>query len=734
MSVSKNTVYVRVIEKGPKGDSGLSTIEAQQAAAEAVAAKDVIVATGAAVKESELVIVGAANTIAANANIAVEKAGEATQAAEEVAATKLEVESAANTVITNKNIVVGAVSDAEGLITQIATDKTQLTEDRELILQTKTEILADKQIVVDAKDAVVADVATAVASAQIATDKAAIAEDRATVVTNLANAFGDVSGVVAQTSAAVAQANLAVTNAVAAKDQALAASNAALIQSGVYETEALGRAAVANGVAFKVQGTGDVAAYEYRRTSASASVLIGSYPSAKVVSDITTMIYSKPEEDLLSLVDENGGIVMRVSEDGGLHLTGLENSIQDTLTNLSSSATVSEGVAGVSQNDLLVMVDPFENVVMRLDGRGDFHLPKINGGIQDAVLRNGPQFSNGVRRTPKHFFSKETNDYVAALTASANGMAPVPLNLMPGVYTVPNSFVNSFSLTLPTERLSIDTPYYKDDKVVHPYLIEFYNTFLGYRYLFTINPYTVEPHENPVVYGSNDLKKFDMLEGFQQPLDTPPPGGFSSDTGLTYDPTTGELICFWRITRRPDDGLVWTSYWHSKTKDGRNWTPKHKFFDDVENEVDGLTSPAFLFDPKRDIWHMWNVSIAGKVSHRTAPTLDGPWTARADLPSVGATIPWHIEVKWVGDKMVMLINKRDPDSNFFFAISEDGENWQFGETPLFATPQEALYKATFVPVIDDTGIYLDILWTTNHSPDPDKIRRLYHAQTNKITL
>ena len=36
---------------------------------------------------------------------------------------------------------------------------------------------------------------------------------------------------------------------------------------GVYETEAAGRAAVADGQAFKVQGSGDVAAYEYRRTN-----------------------------------------------------------------------------------------------------------------------------------------------------------------------------------------------------------------------------------------------------------------------------------------------------------------------------------------------------------------------------------------------------------------------------------------------------------------------------------
>ena len=52
-----------------------------------------------------------------------------------------------------------------------------------------------------------------------------------------------------------------------------------MIQDGVYTTEALGRAAVADGQAFKVEGSGNVAAYEYRRTNSTTSVLIATYPS-----------------------------------------------------------------------------------------------------------------------------------------------------------------------------------------------------------------------------------------------------------------------------------------------------------------------------------------------------------------------------------------------------------------------------------------------------------------------
>jgi len=68
-----------------------------------------------------------------------------------------------------------------------------------------------------------------------------------------------------------------------ARDVALTAKEAALIQAGVYATEAAGRAAVADGQAFKVQGSGDVAAFEYRRVSAAASTLIASYPASAAV-------------------------------------------------------------------------------------------------------------------------------------------------------------------------------------------------------------------------------------------------------------------------------------------------------------------------------------------------------------------------------------------------------------------------------------------------------------------
>ena len=93
---------------------------------------------------------------------------------------------------------------------------------------------------------------------------------------SLANEFPNASDNAAATAADRVQTGLDVIATTSARD-------AALIQAGVYTTEAAGRAAVADGQAFKVQGSGDVAAYEYRRTNSTTSVLIATYPSVGAV-------------------------------------------------------------------------------------------------------------------------------------------------------------------------------------------------------------------------------------------------------------------------------------------------------------------------------------------------------------------------------------------------------------------------------------------------------------------
>ncbi|OXI36779.1 hypothetical protein [Burkholderia aenigmatica] len=112
-------------------------------------------------------------------------------------------------------------------------------------------------------------------------------------------------------SLAASAAKSAESSAAAAQ----AASVAALIQPGVYADEPTGRAAVADGQAFKVQGDGDkIAALEYRRIDASHSVLIAEYPSAQIALAVD-MSYVDPDT-AFRRVDEDGYVLDEVKANG----------------------------------------------------------------------------------------------------------------------------------------------------------------------------------------------------------------------------------------------------------------------------------------------------------------------------------------------------------------------------------------------------------------------------------
>jgi len=127
---------------------------------------------------------------------------------------------------------------------------------------------------------------------------------------SLANEFPNASDNAAATAADRVQTGLDVIATNASAVVAEAARDAALIQSGVYETEALGRAAVADGQAFKVQGSGNVAAYEYRRIDSTTSVLIATYPSSAVVNAVSDWFDFVPSRNLYDKTNAVDGMLM----------------------------------------------------------------------------------------------------------------------------------------------------------------------------------------------------------------------------------------------------------------------------------------------------------------------------------------------------------------------------------------------------------------------------------------
>lgn len=103
-------------------------------------------------------------------------------------------------------------------------------------------------------------------------------------------------------------------NAAIFRDSAILAQSAAssaLIQAGVYTDEVAGRAAVLDGQAFKIQGSGAVAAYEYRRINAGASVLIGTYPSASALAGAKLSSGELMGQYTVAGQDFNGSVFVR---------------------------------------------------------------------------------------------------------------------------------------------------------------------------------------------------------------------------------------------------------------------------------------------------------------------------------------------------------------------------------------------------------------------------------------
>jgi hypothetical protein len=127
------------------------------------------------------------------------------------------------------------------------------------------------------------------------------------------------ANVAAAAAAAVAAAATYVVEAETARDEAVAAADAALIGAGVYVDEPTGRAAVANGVAFKVQGAGHVAAFEYRRIDASSSSLVATYPAKGYVDDVRATSASFSGSGVYPLAtDRNGKVLLGYDEDTDL--------------------------------------------------------------------------------------------------------------------------------------------------------------------------------------------------------------------------------------------------------------------------------------------------------------------------------------------------------------------------------------------------------------------------------
>lgn len=223
---------------------------------------------------------------------------------------------------------------------------------------------------------------------------------------------------VAATAADRVQTGLDRTQTGADVVAAAAARDAALIQAGVYTTEPLGRAAVADGVAFKVQGSGEVAAYEYRRVDASSSTLIATYPSSAALSfvDRSTEYFVYGGQALEAIVDSAGRTLAAWLFDGILRAKlGLQVDSTSPIT-LTFSPTTGLTTVSLTTASLLTA----EQYI---------GANKVIGGLTDANLRAYlAMFEDGRTYIPKLLVDTLTSTGV--ITATAVTLSGVDLSTM----------------------------------------------------------------------------------------------------------------------------------------------------------------------------------------------------------------------------------------------------------------------------------------------------------------
>lgn len=145
--------------------------------------------------------------------------------------------------------------------------------------------------------------------------------------------------------------------------------------------------------------------------------------------------------------------------------------------------------------------------------------------------------------------------------------------------------------------------------------------------------------EDPFVYGSNDRMNWTFLGNTPQPLDVKPAttGAYNSDTFITHDPATGDLIVGYELCPEDNTSSAGGAAILSSTFAGRRTATlgrPAKIFR-IQASVNILLSPTVIYDPVSGLWHMWTLQRPN-MHHWTAPSISGPWTQDAATVSIAS--------------------------------------------------------------------------------------------------
>ncbi|MDQ9009044.1 hypothetical protein RFI36_04630 [Acinetobacter gerneri] len=507
--------------------------------------------------------------------------------------------------------------------------------------------------------------------------------------------------------------------------------------SKFYATLALANADIANiGIKDKVE-IGEVAngGTWYKATAGATTLTKSPYDplaQAKLYADSKTESFKKNSaESLFDFNDSEKNTVAKILANGDLVLANLgDEGISEHIKNLRSVA------ANASENQsILELRDLDGNLVFNFTDSGDLI---FGGGESLKALAN--KEGDSVVRIPSRY--ELLTDEFNLLVSSYRNLShisdlPIPIGLCGQKFKISNKtdFLN-LKISQP-ERIKINTPYFADDHIVHPFLCNFYREFRGFKHLLILTPYqnTQDIFENPCVYGSNDLLNFELLSDMPQPIYERYPGSYNynSDSFGIYDHTTGEFCVCWR------NGSTANGFdlWMSKTIDGITWTERERLTP-LSDEL--LLSPNILFNPLLNKWVMYSISndvihesFAGnKFNYRLAENLHGPWSEPIFIDTPFTS--WHQETRYCGNQFITIINDQKITGQLYLGISNDGLTWEFNNIGLIEGAHLNSYKASIVPSVIESSVQFDIFWTSSNVANGDDLWQLFHAKTQPIQI
>lgn len=469
-------------------------------------------------------------------------------------------------------------------------------------------------------------------------------------------------------------------------------------------------------------------------------------------------LQSSLAKSLFDFEDESGKTVVAFIEDGDI--TTPRGSFYENLDEIDAIKIKTQNIESNDAESLHEFADESGRVTHALLADGDILFDGGRSLVKELdALSDSRQ---NTRKTPVSTLEYLTPEFATLMMQGLafNG-STARASIFTGVAQQSYSFNRDDFLNLKITQsapILIETPYYPgvsfnfpDSEVVHPYICEFKESIHEYKYLMIVNPFhrTFDVYENPVVYGSNDLKQFDMLDKFEQPLASAFRSfyhDYNSDSFAAYDHTTGEFCMIYRHTIHPESiSYAYSNLYIRRTTDFVNWTESKKLLKADGSDKFDPVSPSIVFNPSLNKWMLFGVAYNAanqrqELCYQLSDQLDKGWSEVNFVTfenNVDHIIFWHQEVRYCGDKFICIVNDvlsetdaKDGKGDLYLGVSDDGITWKFSQTSIFTGVYNNPYKASISPFIENNQLGFNVVWTDNGNEVDGW--KLYSAKTAKI--